>query len=229
MEKFILKAEVRKLFGKKAKKIRAEGLLPANIFGKDFKSEAIQLVLRDFQKVFKKARKTHLVYLELAKKELPTLVQHLQLHALSDQILHVDFRKMDLKEKVETEVPVRYIGELDIVKSGEADVLLINDSVMVNCLPTNIPEKIEIDISKLKIGSEIKIKDLPKETTYDFVDDVEKLVLQISAAQKEEIPVVVAPVEVPVEAGADSAPKIADAKLAGKEEKPKTEETKAKK
>jgi large subunit ribosomal protein L25 len=189
MEKFTLTVNERKVFGKKAQKLRKDGWLLGNIFGKNFKSLSVAVPFREFWPIFKKAKKTHLVYLNLGKEEIPVLVKNLQHHPLDEHILHIDFQKMDLKIKTETAVPVVYEGETEVVKSGEADVLLLADAVLVNCLPTEIPEKIVIDVTKLKeVGDEIRVKDLPKISNVEFVDEPEKLILQIAAAQKEEIP-----------------------------------------
>jgi len=155
------------------------------------------------------------------KKEIPVLIQNLQRHSLDEHILHVDFRKMDLKEKTETEVPVVYEGEVEVVRSGEADVLLLSDKVLVLCLPTEIPEKIVINITKLKeVGDEVRVKDLPKIKEVEYADDPEKLILQIAGAQKEEVAVVAPAAE---EAATDEETKKDEAKPETKEPEKKEE------
>lgn len=207
MEKYTLAIEKRKLFGKQLRKLRRENIVPANIFGKGIDSISVQSKLLDLQKVFKKAKNTQLVYLKLDKDEYPVLIQALQKDPVSNAILHADFRKVNLKEKVETLVPVEITGELPVVKNGEADVLILTHEITVECLPTDIPEKIIISITELSgIGAEIKVKDLPKKTTYVYVDDPEKDIVQIVAAQKEEIPVPVAPVAEEVAITEEGAP-----------------------
>jgi large subunit ribosomal protein L25 len=95
---------------------------------------------------------------------------------------------MDMKEKIEAEVPLELIGEVAVVKGGDADLIVIADRVVVSSLPANIPEKIVVDLTSLKeVGDEVKIKNLPKGKTYEFVDNPEKTVIQISEAQKEEV------------------------------------------
>ncbi len=190
MGKITLKADNRTIKGKKVKKLRREGLLPINLFGKDIRSVALSTKLIDFKKVFHKAKTTQVVYIQVAQKEYPVLVQNLQTHPVSRVILHADFKKIDLKEKTEVEVPVEIVGELAVVKSGEADLMIMQPMVWVECLPTKIPEKIAIDITKLEgIGSEVKIKDLPTGSDYKYLDDAELTVVQIVEAKKEEIKV----------------------------------------
>lgn len=195
MAKIVLKADKRTVLGKKVKKLRREGLLPLNLYGKDIKSLALTSNFKDFNKVYKTAKMTQVVYLEVGKDEHPALIQNIQIHPTLRQILHADLKKIDLKQKTEVEVPVEVVGELAVVKSGEADVIILHSNILVECLPTKIPEKIVVDISKLEgIGSEVRVKDLPKSADYAYKLEEDMVVLQVSAAQKEEIPVPVAEV-----------------------------------
>src|SRR3972149_2270865 len=116
MEKYTLAVEKRTLFGKQLKKLRREKIVPANIFGKGAQSLAVQTNLVDLQKIFKKARNTQLVYLTLGKEEHPVLIQGVQKDPVTNTMLHADFRKVNLKEKVSTLVPVEVTGELGVVK-----------------------------------------------------------------------------------------------------------------
>lgn len=98
-DKIVLNAEKRTVTGKKVKKLREKGIIPANIFGNKFTSQSIQVTLADFMKVFKAAGETQVVYIALDKEEVPTLVRGLQLHHLTNKPLHVDFQKVDLTKK----------------------------------------------------------------------------------------------------------------------------------
>jgi large subunit ribosomal protein L25 len=188
MKKIVLEAEKREKLGKKVGKLRRDNILPANLYGKDIKSISVKVDSVKFNETFKKAGNTQIVYLNVNKEEYPVLIQNLQKHPLSRKVLHVNFRKMDLKEKIEADVPIETTGEVAVVKSGEGDLIIITDKITVSSLPANIPEKITIDLSVLKaVGDEIKIKDLPKGKLYEFVDDPEKTVIHIAEAQKEEI------------------------------------------
>jgi large subunit ribosomal protein L25 len=110
MNKLNLKAEKRKVVGRKVKNLRAEGILPANIYGKKVKSESIQVALKDFEKVFKEAGETGLVMLQVGETEKPVLIHNLQLNPVSEDLYHVDFLQVDLKEKVEASVAVELTG-----------------------------------------------------------------------------------------------------------------------
>src|SRR5258705_4855408 len=106
-----LASEPRTVLGKKVKKLRREGLLPANVYGKGLESTAIQVKLADFQAVFKEAGETGLVDLKVGADAKPVLIKNLQMSFPHHIPLHVDFYQVNLKEKVKTMVPVVLTGE----------------------------------------------------------------------------------------------------------------------
>ncbi|OGK10730.1 hypothetical protein A2767_06980 [Candidatus Roizmanbacteria bacterium RIFCSPHIGHO2_01_FULL_35_10] len=178
----------RTVFGKKLNKLRKEGNIPANIYGQDFKSQSVTAVFKDFTKTYKIAKETGVVFLDLDKKELPVLIKNVQRHPVNDNILHIDFRKIDLKQKIQTEVPIKVIGQSEAV-SVKAGVLLTQaESLLVEALPTDIPQQIEIDITSLKeIGQEYKVSNLPKSDKFEVKDDQNKVIVSIVQHKEEEI------------------------------------------
>ncbi len=187
-EKTILKAELRNLFGKKIKKLRKQGLIPANIFGTDFKSTSISINLKDFLKAYKTVKETGILYINLEKDSVPVLINYVQYHPVSNEILHVDFRKIDLKKKIETAVPVKIIGQSEAVTQKGGVLLVQTDHLLIEALPENIPQEINVDISSLKeIGQEIKVKDLKKEGQYEIKTDKEKVIVSVVKHKEEKI------------------------------------------
>lgn len=187
-EKIILKAEPRQIFGKKLNSLRKKGLIPANIYGQNFKSQAITINFRDFLKVYKQVKETKVVYLELKEEKIPVLIKNIQRHPVNDLILHVDFRKIDLKQKIETEVPVVIIGESPAVVEKKGVLLTQLNSLMVSALPEEIPSEIKVDISNLKeIGQEIKVADLAKSSTYEIKTPFDKVIVSIIAHKEESV------------------------------------------
>lgn len=192
-EKNFLTVTKREVFGKKLGKLRKQGLVPGNIYGEKFESTAVQVNFKDFVKTFKKAGETQIVYVKIEDQELPILIQNLQKHPLTNQLLHVDFRKVNLNKKIETEVPVKLIGESDAVLQSKGILLTISDSVLVEALPQEIPAEIEIDISILKeLGDEILVSSLKPTGNFIFKDDPEKVIARISEHKEESIEVQVA-------------------------------------
>src|SRR3990167_2841146 len=196
--KLTLTVTVRTTFGKKLKKLRREGSIPANIYGPDFKSQSVSLSFKDFSKVYKVAKETGVVYLKLDSKELPILIKNVQRHPVNDQILHTDFRKIDLKQKIQTDVPVNVIGQSEAVTQKGGVLLTQTVTLLVEALPTNIPKQIEVDITSLKeIGQEIKVSDLSKSNKYEFKDPSDKIIVSVVEHKEEEVLPQTAPVAAP--------------------------------
>ena len=102
MQEIKLKALKREIRGRKVKQLRSKGLIPANVYGKKVKSQAVSLDKEEFEKVYKKAGETEVVGLlvEGEKEERPILIQNLQVHPVTDEPLHVDLRQIILTEKI---------------------------------------------------------------------------------------------------------------------------------
>ncbi len=186
-QKLHLTVTARDIFGKRLKKMRHQGLIPANVFGPGFKSVAVSAQTKDFSKIYKTAGETGVVYVDLAKEEIPALIGNIQRHPITNAIIHIDFRKIDLKQKIETTVPVKTINESPAISTGGV-LLTQNDHVLVEALPEEIPQSIEIDLSKLlEIGAEFRVKDFPTSATYTIKEDPEKVLLSIIAHKEESV------------------------------------------
>lgn len=186
-QKLHLAVTPRDQFGKKLKKMRHQGLIPANVFGPGFKSVSVATQVKDFAKAYKAAHETGVVYLDLNKDEIPTLIGQVQHHPVTHAIIHVDFRKIDLKQKIETSVPVKTVNESPAIAQGGV-LLTQNDHVLVEALPEEIPQEIEIDLSKLlEIGAEVRVKDLPVSTTYVVKEEADKVLISIIAHKEESV------------------------------------------
>lgn len=189
MDKKILNADVRKVAGRKVKRLRAEGLIPANIFGKKVKSEAIQVSLKDFQNVYKDVGTTGIVELEVGKMKKPALVHDVQLNPKTDDILHIDFHQVDLKERIEAEVPVELSGESPAEKQALGTVVQYVNEVKVEALPTDLPENFVVDISVLtEVDQVIYVKDLKVDRDkVEVKNDADEIVAKVEPPQKEEV------------------------------------------
>ncbi|EKE14204.1 MAG: hypothetical protein ACD_12C00633G0005 [uncultured bacterium] len=224
-DKVSLKAELRIVFGKKLNKVRKQGLIPGNIFGPDFKSKSISVVYKDLVKIYKKVGETGIIYMSLDKENIPVLIKTIQKHPLSSSLLHIDFRKIDLSKKIETNVPVKTIGISEAV-SQKAGVLLVqSETLLVEALPEDIPAHIDVDISIIKeIGQEIKVSDLKKSDKYEIKTPTEKVIVSVIAHKEESIvpETAVAAPEIITEAVKEGE----EAPVEGGEKKEKTDKTK---
>jgi large subunit ribosomal protein L25 len=198
MDTLTLTAEKREVLGRKVKSLRKDGKIPANIFGKAVDSLAIAVDAKNFDSVYKDAGETGLVEILVDKSKKPVLIHNVQKDPLSDRILHVDFRQVDLKQKITANVPVELIGESPAEKQGLGTAVQQIDEVEVESLPANLPEKFEIDISNLnQVDEAIFIKDIKVDKEVEIKDDPEEIIVKIEALREEEPEP--APVEVPAE------------------------------
>ncbi|MEK7550529.1 MAG: 50S ribosomal protein L25 [Patescibacteria group bacterium] len=191
MDTKTLKAEKRLITGRKIKKLRKQGLLPGNIYGKKVKSQSVQVSLSDFEKVYKEAGETGLVSLELEKEKekRPVLVHNLQLNPVTDKPVHVDFLQVDLKEKVTAKVAVELIGESPAEKQGLGTVVQQLNEIEVEALPSDLPEKFEIDKSILtEVDQAIKVSDIKVDRSkVEIKIDAESIIVKVEPPQKEEV------------------------------------------
>ena len=164
MEKVILKAEVRTGVGKSAAKdLRNKNLVPANVY--KAKSASNLQVSRDEldDALHTKAGENVIITLKITggnTKDKTVLIKEIQRDPVKDGILHVDFNEISLTEVLKINVPLASRGEPVGVKADGGVLEHIMWELQVECLPTDIPEKIEVDVSGLKIADAIYVKDL---------------------------------------------------------------------
>ena len=195
--KITLKVEPRTLIGRKVKSLRRQNLVPANIFGSKTKSLSVQVPLDVFSKVSKAAGETNLVYLtvEGEDKPRPVLISAVQLHPVTDVALHVDFHQVDLTQKVTANIPLEFIGTSPAIADLGGVLVQLANEIEVEALPTDLPDKFEIDLGALKeLGDSISVKDVKVDTTkIEIKTDPELQLVQAQEPQPEEEVVVETP------------------------------------
>jgi len=218
-----LTAEKRTILGRKAKILRREGVLPANIYGKKVKSLAVQTDLKSFLSAFKKTGETSVVKLKVRgeKKSRPVLIHNVQFDPVSDQPLHADFYQVDLKVKVTTEVPIELVGESPAAKEKIGILIQPLTEVEVEALPTELPDKLELDISGLKeVDDAVIVADLKIPKEVKLLTPEKEILAKIEPLAKEEV---VAPPEEKVpeeEVPEEEKPPEEEVKAPPEEEKP---------
>ena len=176
-----LKASTRTRLGKASRRLHGEGKLAGIVYGHNATPTPLVLDRLEFQKVFIKSGRTHLVDLVVdgARTE-KVLVREIQTHPRRLGPIHVDFYQVSLEETITVEVPVHLVGESAAVKRGDADVLQPIHAVRVECLPTDIPEAFEVDLTSLEeIESEFRISELKVPKGVTVLVDPEELVVKI--------------------------------------------------
>lgn len=161
MEDFTLQVERRASSGPKPRRLRSEGYVPAVIYGGSEPTEQLQLVERDLDRMLTKGAASHL--LNLVGPDFPNtraLIREVQRHPVRRNLLHVDFARVALGQKITMAVPLHVIGVAPAIELGA--VLLQNvDSVEITCLPDDLPQFIEVDVSGLaEVTDRIYARDL---------------------------------------------------------------------
>lgn len=153
MDRLSLNAGERVVLGKKVKNLRKSGQLPGHVFGKGLDSEHVTVDTKEFLHIFHQAGETGLIDLKIGKEKIrPVMIREVQYNAISGNPIHIDFYQVNLTKKVKVAVPLTLIGEEpESVKLGETIVLQTLNEVEVEALPTDLVEKIEVDITPLKV------------------------------------------------------------------------------
>lgn len=187
MKRQSLTVEKRELLGKGVKKLRRDGVLPANIFGKNFESTAVQVPTKEFIDVYKVAHETGLVDIAYAGETIPVLIHNVQIDPRTQNPVHADFFKVNLKEKTIAYVPIEAVGEAPAVQDKLGVLLQQLSELEIEALPTDIPEKIEANIEGLtEVGSQVTVGDLKAPANITFVTDAGQTVFRIGELVQEE-------------------------------------------
>lgn len=190
MDRIPLKAEERTTLGKQVKKLRREGLIPAHVFGNKVETEHVAVNARDFAKAYATAGESGLIDLKIgAEKIRPVLIRDVQVDPVREATLHVDFYQVNLNEKVAVWVPIELIGdEPEVVHSGEAVVIQPMSEVEAEALPAELPEKLIVDISKLKqINDVITVAGMAVPEGVTVLADPEAVIVKLDTAVTEEM------------------------------------------
>ncbi len=185
-----LEVQKRTVLGKQVKKLRREGYLPANIYGKALASVAIQVKYTDFEPVYKEVGETGLVDVMLDGERRPVLFKNIQWNFRTRTPLHVDFYQVNLKEKVKSMVPVTITGEPKAVAEKVGVLLTPLSEIEVEALPEELPDSIEVNVETLAaLDEQITVADLKVPSGVTVLTDAAQVVARIGEMMKEEEPV----------------------------------------
>ena len=185
-----INAEVRTIFGKKVKSLRKQGIVPSTIYGHGFEPISIQVNSIEIEKLYAQVGEAGLVQMILDDKKIPVLFKNVQYHPVTDVLIHLDCHHVNLNEKITAMVPIVIIGESPATKLGNT-LLQVSDEVEVECLPGDLPESIEVDISKLEtVDNQITVADLDIDRKkVKVLSHAELVIVMIEAPRiEEEIP-----------------------------------------
>ena len=146
------------------RRLRAGGKLPAVVYGGGRDSVPIELDRQSVLRLLKQGggeNALFLLKLSGTGKSRHTMVRKIDIDPVSRQIIHIDFQRVLLDEKVRVQVPIEIVGEADGVKNEGGVMDFITREVDVECLPQEIPARLTADVSELHIGQHLEVKDLP--------------------------------------------------------------------
>jgi large subunit ribosomal protein L25 len=218
---FKIKAEKRGTFGKNAsRRLRREGMMPAVLYGADRANVPLTLKKKDIFTILMSESGERTIFQISYDSELKNvMIKELQRSPVTDEILHADFIQIAMDKAIRVSIPVITVGEAVGVKTEGGFVDLITREVEIECLPKNIPERMEIDISNLHLRQSLKVGDLTAPEGVKLISHPDTLLVLIEAPSKEEEVAVEAVEEVVAE---PTEPEVIKKERA--EEEPKEEE-----
>ncbi|MCX6013034.1 MAG: 50S ribosomal protein L25 [Chloroflexi bacterium] len=163
MDQLELHADIREITGKEVKSLRRQGIVPVNVFGRGIESSTLQCDALKLQQILNKAGRTRLVNLKVgkARKVKKVIVREVQRDPVKAGILHVDFYEVGMTDKLKVEIPILFSGDSPALKIKGTMLMREMSSIIVECLPDDIPENIHVDLSVLtEIGKVITVKDI---------------------------------------------------------------------
>jgi large subunit ribosomal protein L25 len=183
MDKTDLEVASREILGKKVKHLRRQGITPVHLFGHGIESLALQCNTGELEQVLAQAGHTGLISLKLGNEKKPrtAVVREFDRDWRKGQLLHVDFYQVKMGEKIKVEIPVVTVEEAPALKSKDNVLDHELDTLTVECLPTKIPNSLEVDISSLtELGQAIRVKDVALSEDVTVLNDPELVVVKIS-------------------------------------------------
>jgi len=187
MSDYKLKATKRETTGSAVEKLRIDGNIPAVVYGKGKENLNLTVNKTEFNKVFGKTGENTLIDLEIDGGIKNVLAKEVQFHPVTDEPIHIDFYEVKMDEEIETEVPLKFVGESPAVKDLEGTLITNKTAVEVKCLPANIPHEIEIDISALATFEDsIHAKDIKLPAKVELLTDPEETIALVNPPRSEE-------------------------------------------
>ena len=187
MEKVVLNATKRDVVGKQVKALRREGKLPAVIYGRHTEPVNINLDAHSASLTLGRLTPSSLVTISVDGTEYPALVREKQRDYIKNRLLHVDFLAVSMTELLRTNVNVHFVGVSPAVKDFNAVLVKNLEELEVECLPTDLPESIEVDISAMtKPGEGIRVRDVQISDKIRILNDSDTMVAVATFAKVEE-------------------------------------------
>ncbi len=188
MAETVLEISQREVKGKATKRLRKAGIIPANIFGHKEESQAVQVEALAFEALKRAHGATGIITLRLSgsKRAQTALVRRVQRDPRSGKILHIDFSRVSLTERITMRVPLRFVGEAPGVKAEGGVLLHLLDALEVECTASDIVEFIEVDVSSLtEIDSMLHAENVQLPANFTLITDPKEGIAKVAATRAE--------------------------------------------
>ena len=196
MKTIELAVEKRSTTGKnEARRSRAGGRIPAVVYGANKPNVPISVDRKALSDVFREGAGENAIFLlKLAGSDQSrhAMIREMQRDPVSRKPLHIDFVRVLMDVKITVNVPIEIVGVAKGVKTDQGILDVVTREIEIECLPTNIPAHIPIDVTELAIGDAIRIAELPVPEGVTIVDNPEKVVVHVTHPTREEEPVAAA-------------------------------------
>ncbi|UCE05440.1 MAG: 50S ribosomal protein L25 [bacterium] len=188
MSENVLHAEIREVTGKEfAKKLRKHGKIPGIFYAHDEKPVAIIVDERDTMKIL--TSESGLIDIQIGKKrKRKAIIKDAQADPVKQTLLHIDVMGVRLKEKIHVEVPIQFMGDAVGVKDHGGVLHQYLRAIEVSCLPLDIPDHIEVDVTNLNIGDSISLSSLSIENV-EILGDPEQPIVNVLPPTVVKVPV----------------------------------------
>jgi large subunit ribosomal protein L25 len=185
-----LVAEKRTVLGKKVKRLRGEGWTPGVMYGHGFDPIPLQFETHRLEQLLSQVGGSQIIYVNIEGQEQPemALVREVQRDPIRRDVLHVDFYHVMMTERLTAEIPLMVVGESPVVVEREGILLQGISSVEVECLPGDLVDAIEVDLSELtEIGQGIYVRDLAIPAGIDLLTDPGEMIARLVPLEEEEV------------------------------------------
>jgi large subunit ribosomal protein L25 len=185
-----LTAEKRAVFGKQVRQLRRQGWVPGVMYGRDFDPMPVQFHLRDLRRVLSQVGGSQLISIKIEGQRKPemALVRDVQRDPIKRSLLHVDFYRVTMTERLTAEVPLMITGASPVVEENEGILLQGISAIEVECLPSDLVDAIEVDISDLaEVDQALYVRDLAVPSGMDVLTDQDEMIVRVVPLEEEEI------------------------------------------
>ena len=165
-------------------KLRHEGKVPAIVYGYNVESTPIAIDGQIFSKLLRENGANTVITMTIDGKKVNTLVHKVQTNTFTNHFEHVEFLSVNMSEETEVETEIVLVGEAAGVKAGGVVAQNLY-TVIVSATPSNLPERIEVDVTNLNLGDAITVADLPENNDYKVVSDGEEQIAAVAAPTEE--------------------------------------------